>query len=174
MDEYKKLLTDARNKRQVLTDHRNALMKQVEETDRQILGLNQAVEAYEFILKESPSVIGVSLDPATMGLTEAVRKIFGGTLRQLFPTDIRDKLTEAGYEKTSSKALLIHVHNVIDRLLEGEEIEAVEIEGKSAYLRRASGIVPWPPPPPGLGGFPPVQPLTRLAGKVRTAKLNAF
>jgi hypothetical protein len=143
MDEYKELLTDARNRRKFLTDKRKDLMKMVEEIDRQILGLNQAVEAYEFILKETPTVTSaLSIDPATVGFTEAVRTIFNGTLTTLFPTDIRDKLAKAGYEKSSDKVLLIHVHNVIDRLLKNEEIEEVEIDGRSAYRNSGKGGIP--------------------------------
>ena len=55
MDEFKRLLADARKRRQRLTDKRNDLMKQVEEIDRQLLGVNQTVEGYDFILKEPSS-----------------------------------------------------------------------------------------------------------------------
>jgi hypothetical protein len=143
MDEYRELLASAKNRRQELTEKRNGLMKEVEEINRMLLGINQAIEGFEFILKEnSPTRSDLSLDPATIGFTVAVRGIFNTNLRPLYPTDVRDKLASAGYEKTSGKALLIHVHNVIDRLLKNEEIEEVRIEGKSAYRSTGKKVIP--------------------------------
>jgi hypothetical protein len=168
MDEYRQLLTDARNRRRELTDKRNSLVKQVEEIDRQILGLNQAVEGYEFILGEtSPVIPMVSVDRATVGFTEAIRKIFNASgISPLFPTDIRDRLSKAGYENTSEKVLLIHVHNVIDRLLKSEEIERVEIDGRSAYRRRSNyAMDPVPPPPFGILGEEAPAPSKAFGGK---------
>ena len=55
------------------------------------------------------------------------------TRTALLPTEVRDALESMGIEGSSPKALLVHVHNVLRRLFENEEIEQVLRDGKIAF-----------------------------------------
>jgi hypothetical protein len=72
-----------------------------------------------------------SEEPA--GFTEAVRKVLARSATPLVPTEIRDALEIMGFEGSSPKNLLIHVHSVLRRLFENDEIEQVPRDGKMAY-----------------------------------------
>jgi hypothetical protein len=51
----------------------------------------------------------------------------------LLPTEIRARLESMGVEATSPKHLLIHVHKVLERLFENDEVIQVTRDDKTAY-----------------------------------------
>src|ERR1017187_9504403 len=115
MGDYERLLADNIARLQTLTQKKKGLLKQIEEIEREELGLGQAIEGYQFIVGKAGTLTKFT-DPRTAGFTDAIRNMFKGS--PLFPTYIRDALEKAGYERNSPKTLLINVHNTIKRLID--------------------------------------------------------
>ena len=62
-----------------------------------------------------------------MGLTEAIRWVFRQPLLlPLTPTQVRDRMTEMGYDLGKYKHVMPPIHNTLKRMKEAGEIEEVE------------------------------------------------
>ena len=128
--DYAQTLEEAKNRLQELAAKRDAI-------DREMQALLRIIEGIQIITQPAEpatlelNTLAASNEPA--GFTEAVRMIIGRSATPLVPTEIRDALETMGFEGSSPKHLLIHVHSVLRRLFENEEIEQVPRDGKIAY-----------------------------------------
>lgn len=115
------------------------LMAKREALDREILAVTKIIEGAE-IGAQSPSKynpedlrFSPTPDEEPAKFTDKVRMILKKSAIPLFPTEIRDQLESFGVEASSPKNMLIHVHKVLERLFENDEIVNVPREGKPAY-----------------------------------------
>jgi len=134
MLDYQQTLTGAREKLKSLAAQRDAIDREIAAVLRIIEGAQIASQDPSQWNPDSPS--GVPKNPSDaepVGMTESVRKILRRSSVGLLPTEIRDALELMGIEGSSPKNLLIHVHKVLGRLLENEEVGQVPRDGKMAY-----------------------------------------
>jgi hypothetical protein len=105
------------------------LDREADAIKRELIGLDQILDGLDFATSDSPA------DFEPTGFTDKIRKILSETAIPLLPTQIRDKLEEAGVTGSSSKNLLISVHTVLGRIV--GELDTLERDGKQAYIARA-------------------------------------
>ena len=144
-----------------------ALEQEALNIQQQLVGLDYMLEGLQFMVTGGPPP-----DLEQLGFTDKVALIFEKANTPLFPTQVRDELLQIGVKGSSTKNLLISVHNAINRLLQ-DSLQEIPMEGRSAYkwkegapsvavpLRRrtfadivlANEYAPvdpiGPPPPPG-------------------------
>src|SRR5713101_2121208 len=118
----------------MLAIQRNMIDREIEALMRIIEGAQIATKDPSYWDPDNPAwVPKKSPDAEPAGVTESIRKILRRNRSALFPTQIRDALEMMGIEGSSPKNLLIHVHKVLGRLLENDEIAQEPREGKMAY-----------------------------------------
>jgi len=113
-----------------LCDERDAL-------DRKIKGLVQVIEGLRLMSEEPDFSDGLAaiLSADELGLTDAVRNYFRHIAAgPVFPVEVRDALMAAGYEGGGPQSALLAVHSIISRMQKKGEIDAVERDGKTAYV----------------------------------------
>jgi hypothetical protein len=148
--DYPRLLKEAQEEHAGMVTERDSCLEKVRQLERDILVTDRLIELYKMALGQTGPQTGedlfASLDPDALGVTDAIRKVIATSNVPLEPTQIRDALRTAGYEKSSSKNLLITVHNTLDRL-KGKDFEEVKIAGKTAYRSKPRKIVSSAPAP---------------------------
>lgn len=89
-------------------------------------------------------------DPiVSLGLTDAIRYVFGKAKpKPMGPTEVKDALTENGYDLTDYSNVMASIHTIIKRLLKKDEI-AMSLptwgDNKDKKYVWSGGL---PPPPP--------------------------
>ena len=128
-----------------------SLVEQREALDRKMNALAQVIDGFKSMLQDS-EVVGAPIEPPPTlesvereigGLTNLIRGFFDLATHPVFPTEIRDALQNAPIYKSGMRPLptnlLTTVHSILSRLLQNDEIEAVDRDGKTAY-RRIGGL----------------------------------
>ena len=127
---YEQTLEQAKQRLQELSAKRTEIEREMQALARIIEGAQIIAQPAEvLILPDSPD----EQNTEELGVTKSIRLILGRARTPLMPTEIRDALESMGIEGSSSKVLLIHVHNVLRRLFENGEIEQIPQDGKMAY-----------------------------------------
>jgi hypothetical protein len=100
-----------------------------EDIENEIAGLRGTVASLSRMLKRE------YVEEDEMGLTEAIRRAFKGHSGTLIPTEVRDRLKEAGYDISKHGNVMASIHSVMNRLNgRGEIIHAGDrADGKPAY-----------------------------------------
>jgi hypothetical protein len=106
--------------------------------DRKIRGLVQVIEGLR-LMSEEPNPMGRLSDMLgssdEVGLTDAVRNYFEYIAAgPVSPVEVRDALRAAGYEGGGPQSALLAVHSIISRMQKKGEVDAVERDGKTAYV----------------------------------------
>jgi hypothetical protein len=129
--DYRQTIEEAKKRFEELAARRT-------EIEREMEGLLQIMRGAEIVIQpagpiqEAPD-IPESPTNLEVGFTDKVRLVLARSSGPLTPTEVRDGLEIMSVEGASAKNILIHVHNVLRRLLENGEITQVPREGKMAY-----------------------------------------
>jgi hypothetical protein len=116
------------------------LMAKREALDREILAVTKIIEGAQ-LGAQSPSEYNPEdrhfsptpdEEPPTK-FADKVRLILQKSGTPLYPTEIRERLESLGVEASTPKHLLIHVHKVLERLFENNEVTQVTRNEKTAY-----------------------------------------
>lgn len=150
----------------VIRSEQEKLDEELESVTREINGLNLILSGLEEVSDNRSPEVDVP------GITDHIRKILQWSTVHLLPTQIRDSCESVGIKGSSSKNLLITVHNVLDRLQ--PNLEMMEIQGKKAYRWKRSptlGLCGLVPPSGFLGtATPELQRQNRPAYKRRSPR----
>jgi hypothetical protein len=126
---YQQTLENAKKRMAELTAQRDEIEREMRALFNIVGGAKIMAEPSEPVtLSDPPAAPG----DESLGVTDAVRRVLRRAQVPLVPTEIRDALEGMGIEASSSRNLLVHVHNVIRRLV-GTEIEECPRDGKMAY-----------------------------------------
>jgi hypothetical protein len=89
-------------------------------------------------------------DPiVTLGLTDAIRYVFGKEKRPIGPTEVKDALIHNGYDVSEYSNVMASIHTIIKRLLKKNEIGlSVPKWGENPKDRKYVWCGGVPPPPP--------------------------
>jgi hypothetical protein len=126
-----------------LSDYELELRKCCEERDvldRRIKGLVKVIEGLSLLSNRHalPASHGKipSLVVGEVGVTDAVRNYLEHVaVAPAFPVEIRDALIAAGYYGNGPQSVLLAVHSVLSRMEKRGEIDPVQRDGKTAYVR---------------------------------------
>ena len=115
-----------------LEERRSDFTAQLEKTNKRIA---QVIESINSLTRLEPGKVAQLIgDPASQsGLSAAVRQVFRADPGWLYPTEVRDRLANSGYDISQHSNILASVHTCLKRLAEADEIGSKEIEGKLAY-----------------------------------------
>lgn len=134
--------------------------KRKKEADRQMAKLRSLIVANANMLPddEREKLIAVSVEASAFGMTDSIRSVFRDSHPAgLTPTQVRDKLTDNGFDLSTQANPMASIHSVIKRLLTAEEIEPVDDgyrwKGKTLAQKVAEYKMESPPAPPA-GGVP--------------------
>jgi len=104
------------------------------EIDREMQALLQILHGTEIITQPVESEnLADTKEVDSVGFTDKVRLVLLRSNMPLTPTEVRDGLEIMNIEEAQQKNVLIHVHNVLRRLLENGEIGQIPRDGKMAY-----------------------------------------
>jgi hypothetical protein len=111
-------------KRSDLHDRRSTLEADLSEVNTQIEHLNE-------ILKHLAPLAGMpGGNLASLGLTNAVRWVLENAEDRMSPTDVRDKLTEKGFDLSALTAPMGSIYKILSRLADdSKEISREKEEG---------------------------------------------
>lgn len=109
--EYDQVWGEMFKKRAHLFSKRADLEAELTDVNKQIVHLNE-------ILNHLAPLAGIpdNEDIASMGITDAIRWILNNTEARLSAPDVRDKLTEKGYDLSSLTAPMSSIYKVLSRL----------------------------------------------------------
>jgi hypothetical protein len=134
--DYAQILENAKDRLKELMTKREAI-------DREIMVVSKIIEGAQIGAQPSsqwnPGHPKFSLQVVPLAeqepakFTDKVRLVLAKSITPLFPTEIRERLEAMGVEATTPKHLLIHVHKVLERLMENDEVIQVERDDKTAY-----------------------------------------
>jgi len=129
---YAKTREDASRRReevsqriQAIHEKRSDLQRELEQMQRELASLDQILQGLDFYESDEPA------EGEPSGMADRIRHLLQETPVHLLPAQIRDVLNREGISGSSSKNLLIGVHNVISRL--EPFLEKVEINNRPAY-----------------------------------------
>jgi hypothetical protein len=128
--DYEQTLEEAQKKLNDLITSRDAIDHEIEALVHIIEGAKIAVQDPSYWDPDNPKTLA---EREPTGFTDSVRTILRRSRVPLLPTEIRDALEAYGIEGSSPKNLLIHVHKVLGRLVDGYEIEQIPRDGKMTY-----------------------------------------
>lgn len=118
---YLTALAKSREELEAAIARRYALDIEAVELDKAIVSLRRTVMALSDLCGEPPPMI----ERNRLGLTEAVRKVMWSARRPMTVADVRDGLTELGFDLLSQKNPTASVLVVLGRMYTGGEIQKV-------------------------------------------------
>lgn len=135
--EVKQMLAKLQAEFKQLSTRRDALAKEVTQTDRRLVHLKESIDGLKNLLAaDNETAIAAmpakTLDPKK-GISEAIRTLYADN-RVLSPTLIRSLLKNSGFE--DSENFLVVIHNTLKRMAESGELRSVDVDGKTAYEMR--------------------------------------
>ena len=68
------------------------------------------------------------------GFTDAIRSVLQRNTSAMTPVQVKDALSESGFDLTGYSNPLASVYTILKRLAQTEDVEATTKDGKSAYL----------------------------------------
>lgn len=129
--DYSQIIEGAKQKLKELMIKRAEIDKEIVAITKIIEGAQLAAQPVSEWNPDASQIANVEPEPARF--VDKVRLILEKAGAPLLPTEIRDRLESMGVEASSSKHILIHVHKVLGRLFENDEVKQVTIDGKTAY-----------------------------------------
>jgi hypothetical protein len=171
-ESYKETLKIALGELAELMNQRDQLDEQLDDIDRRIFQLREGLFGLAILcgtdtnrLAESYPQLFPDLIPPDTGLTDAIRKALQSKRIFYSPVEVRDRLEEDfNYDLSKYKNVLPSIHTVLKRLVESQEIEPGNRDGKVVYRWKAFAPPgnPRSPKPYGMGGLLPPDALTTL------------
>jgi hypothetical protein len=124
--DYKSSFESARSELERVRERKLALAQELEQCDKQILALIQAMRAIAPLVGEKPPDLPAS-DPETAsgGMTDCIRAILKKAVEPLTASEIRESLESIGFDMNSYSNPLATVHTVLRRLTESGEVETM-------------------------------------------------
>lgn len=137
--EYDGVWTELYRKSEALKDRRDVLEAEIADITKQISQLDKVLNHL------SPLAgLGAGQHLIGMGITDAVRYILKNAESRLSPTDVRDKLTEKGYDLSNLTAPMSSIYKILSRLADASEPEITrEKEDNNVFyswIRKESDI----------------------------------
>ena len=130
--EYESWLKQAQDRLEDLNQQRTAI-------EEEIAALERGIEGFTPLVKRP-----VSSDGDTIGITEAVTRVFTDTPNKCFsPTQVRDVLAARGDVRLNQQNPLATIHQIIARLAARGVIKASTHDGRALYYHQ----------PPRVGHF---------------------
>jgi hypothetical protein len=127
---YKEALNAARAELEKLQEQR-------EETDNRITQLKQTIFGLAKLCKEDAFLREWGKEIEAAGITENCRQVLKASYIALTPLEVKDQLLKLGLDASKYTNLLASIHAVLKRLVESQEIRAIECEdGSIAYKSR--------------------------------------
>jgi hypothetical protein len=120
---YRKALTEAREQFRASTGRRDALQRELTQTEDEIARLRRTITALSAMCSED-SIFD------DFGITGAVKEAMAKERTLVTTNDVIQKLLEIGFDIKSQKNVQASVHTVLQRLANRELIERVEDDGK--------------------------------------------
>jgi hypothetical protein len=142
--DYRTMYDQALGELREALDRQEALDTEREQLDARISQLKQGIMALGPLCGEQPHTHYPELLPEysmfNVGLKEAVLKVVA-LAHEGFVTavTVRDTLPNVGYE-VKSKNILPSIHNVLKRLVETNDVEMSDVNGKTGYRLKADRI----------------------------------
>lgn len=130
--EYDAIWGEMYKKRLDLFDERARLEAELSDVNKQIVHMNE-------IMSHLGTLAGVppNEDIASMGITDAVRWTLNNSGELMSANDVRDKLTEKGYDLSSLTAPMASIYKILHRLSSEPKPEITrkkdQVDGKVYY-----------------------------------------
>lgn len=165
-ESYKQSLDIALSELSELMDKRDELEEQLDTIDARIFQLREGLFGLAILcgtdtnrLAEKYPQLFPNLIPPDTGLTDAIRKALSTKRIYYSPVEVRDRLEDFEYDLSKYKNILPSIHTVLKRLVDSDEVETGNREGKVVYRWRSAptpGNGPNPKPARRLGQSPPI------------------
>jgi hypothetical protein len=82
-----------------------------------------------------------------LGMTDAIRWVVGASKAPLAASEVRDKLSEAGFDLSEYKNAMACVHTILKRLIQAGQVKAQTLQPGYTTFVWSGGLCP---PPPAL------------------------
>jgi hypothetical protein len=130
--DHAKIWSDYFAERQRLSQHRNELETELSETRRKISHLDE-------ILNHLRPLADMSEDDeamASLGITDAIRYVLRNSEGRLSAQDVRQQLTDKGYDLSDLSAPMASIYTILNRLckIDTSEVQREREEGR-VYFR---------------------------------------
>jgi hypothetical protein len=135
-EELRKTYREIANERADLSNHRIDLETELSDTRKKIAHFDEVLNHLAPMLGMAHRDGGV----AGLGITEAIRYVIRRNGERFAPTDVRERLQEAGYDLSDLTAPMASVYKILARLADNpsEQVEREKEEGRVYY--RFTGI----------------------------------
>jgi hypothetical protein len=123
--DYKSSFENARAELARVQERKLALGQELEQCDKQIVALIQAMRAIAPLVGEKPPDLPASdAEMVAGGMTDCIRVILKKAAEPLTASEIRESLASIGFEMDSYSNPLATIHTVLRRLAESGEVES--------------------------------------------------
>jgi hypothetical protein len=122
--DYKSSFESARTELARVQERKLALGQELEQCDKQIVALIQAMRAIAPLVGENlPDLPSTDSEMVAGGMTDCVRAILKKAAEPLTASEIRESLESVGFDMNSYSNPLATIHTVLRRLTESGEVE---------------------------------------------------